>query len=115
LHRFLLIRLQSGHELAKQGFLITVQVAAAIVVSVRDTNTAAVSLYRKDECGAAERLDIPKNSAATNAEFCHEISDGFLPPIRQQFQHGLPPVERTLHFHTPFRFGSFMIENKGLT
>ena len=38
--------------------------------------------------------------------------DGFLSPIRQQFQHRLPPVERTLHFHTPFRFGSFMIENK---
>lgn len=69
MHRFLLVRLQSGHELAKQGFLIAVQVATTIIVSVRDTDTAAVPLYRKDGCGAAERLDIPKDSAAANAEF----------------------------------------------
>ena len=77
----MLILLQFRYELSKKSLLIIVQISAAIVVSVRDTNTTAISLYCKNGCGAAERLNISKNSATANAEFCHEIGDGFLSSI----------------------------------
>ena len=115
LHCFLLFRLQPVYEPAQQSLFIAVQIPAAIVVSFRDTDTAAIPLYRKDGCGTAERLDVPENRTTADTKLCHEIGDRFLPPVRQQFQHGLSPFERTLHFHTPFRFGSSIIEFKGLT
>ena len=69
------------HDFTKRGGLFTGQVSASVVVPVYDTDAAAVSLYRIDGCGAAERINIPKNSATADAELCHEIGDRFLPPV----------------------------------
>ena len=51
------------------------------VVPVYDTDAAAVSLHRIDGCGAAERINIPKNSATADAELRHKIGDRFLPLV----------------------------------
>ena len=47
--------------------------------------------------------------------FCTRSTENYFLGSIVMIKDRLPPVERTLHFHTPFRFGEFMIKNKGRT
>ena len=48
LHRFLILRLQSGEKGTEQGFLIVIQIPAIDIPSVHGTDAPTAALYCDD-------------------------------------------------------------------
>ena len=56
------------------SFLITVQITATYVPSVRDTDAATVSArYSLDGCGACQNFKIVSDRSFANAEFFYQL------------------------------------------
>lgn len=70
-HRFLLVRLQSGHQFPKESLLLRSEVPAAYIVSVRDTDTASIPTNRFQGVRATKHFNIALDRAPADMELSH--------------------------------------------
>jgi hypothetical protein len=110
LHRFLLLRLQSGEERAKKCFLIIVQIPATEVPSVSCSDAACAALYRDDGVRTRKHQDIALYRSSADTEFRRQILNLFLSSVADCFQHLLSAIYGTLHVLTSFCLCAFIFE-----